>query len=125
MSYNDSDWAWDMDDRKDTTSFVFYMRDTTFIWSSKKQSIVTFSTCKAEYIVTKSCVYHSIWLRRLLIELWMPQEKPTEIYVNNSSVIALAENLIFHDKSKYIDTRFHHLRDCITNKKIEVKYVKI
>jgi len=55
----------------------------------------------------------------------MPQEKPTEIYVNNSSVIALAKNLIFHDRSKYIDTRFHHLRDCITNKKIEVKYVKI
>ena len=44
--------------------------------------------------------------------------------MDNSSVIALAKNPMFHDKNKYIDTRFHYLRDCITNKKVEVKYVK-
>jgi hypothetical protein len=54
----------------------------------------------------------------------MPQEKPIEIYMDNSLVIALANNLVFHDRSKHIDTRFHYLRDCIANKKIEVKYVK-
>jgi hypothetical protein len=30
-----------MDDRKSTTSFLFYMGDTKFTWSSKKLSIVT------------------------------------------------------------------------------------
>ena len=54
----------------------------------------------------------------------MPQEKPIEIYMDNSLVIALANNLVFHDRSKHIDTRFHYLRDCIANKEIEVKYVK-
>jgi hypothetical protein len=82
------------------------------------------STCEAEYITTTSCVYYSIWLKRLLKELWMPQEKPTEIYVDNSSTIILAKNPVFHDRSKHIDTRFHYLRDCIANKKIKVKYMK-
>jgi hypothetical protein len=54
----------------------------------------------------------------------MPQVKLAEIYMDNSSVIALAKNLVFHDRSKHIDTRFHYLRDCIANKKIKVKYVK-
>jgi hypothetical protein len=36
----------------------------------------------------------------------------------------IAKNLVFHNRSKYIDTRFHYLRDCITNKEVEVKYVK-
>ena len=54
----------------------------------------------------------------------MSQEKPTKIYVDNSLAIALAKNIIFHDKSKHIDTRFHYLRYCIANKEIEVKYVK-
>ena len=54
----------------------------------------------------------------------MPQEKPTKIYVDNSSAIALAKNPVFYDKSKHIHTRFHYLRDCIANKEIEVKYVK-
>jgi hypothetical protein len=66
IGYSDSDWAGDIDDRKSITSFVSYMRDITFIWNSKKQSIVTLSTCEVEYVVTKLCIYHSIWLRRLL-----------------------------------------------------------
>jgi hypothetical protein len=82
------------------------------------------STCEAEYIATTSCVCYSIWLRRLLKELWMPQKKPIEIYVDNSSTIILAKNPVFYDRSKHIDTRFYYLRDYITNKKIKVKYVK-
>jgi hypothetical protein len=54
----------------------------------------------------------------------MPQEKPTEIYMDNSSVIALAKNPIFHNRSKHINTRFHYLWDCITNKEVKVKDVK-
>jgi hypothetical protein len=64
------------------------------------------------------------WLRRLLKKLWMPQDKPTKIYVDNSSIIFLVKNPIFHDRSKNIDIIFHYPRDYITNKKVEVKYVK-
>ena len=113
-----------MDDRKSITSFVFYMRDTTFTWSLKKQSKVTLSTREAEYVAIISYVCHSIWLRWLLKELWISQEKSIENYVDNSSAIVLVKNLFFHDRSKHIDTRFHYLRDCITNKKVEIKYVK-
>jgi len=64
MSYIDNDWAEDIDDRKSTTCFVFYVGDTTFIFSSKKQHIFTLSTYKVEYVVTTTCVCHSIWLKR-------------------------------------------------------------
>ena len=43
-----------MDDRKSTTSFVFFMGDTAFTWMSKKQPIITLSTCEAEYVVATS-----------------------------------------------------------------------
>jgi len=48
VGYSDSDWGGDVDDRKSTTGFVFYLRSSAFIWSSKKQPIVTLSTCEAE-----------------------------------------------------------------------------
>jgi hypothetical protein len=54
----------------------------------------------------------------------MPQDKPTKIYIDNSSIIVLVRNPIFHDKSKNINIIFHYPWDCITNKKVEVKYVK-
>ena len=36
VGYNDSGWSGDMDDRKSTTGFLFYMGDTAFTWVSKK-----------------------------------------------------------------------------------------
>jgi hypothetical protein len=58
-----------MDDKKIITDFVFNMRETTFTWNSKNQSIITLSTCEAIYVVIIACFYHFIWLRRLLKEL--------------------------------------------------------
>jgi hypothetical protein len=67
--YNDSDWVGNLKDRKGTTEFVFFMRETTFTWTSKKQSIVALSTCEAEYIVVASCMCHAIWLKKLMEDL--------------------------------------------------------
>ncbi|KAM2065116.1 hypothetical protein EV1_027912 [Malus domestica] len=124
VGYSDSDWAGDSDDRKSTTGFVFFMGDTAFTWMSKKQQIVTLSTCEAEYVAATSCVCHAIWLRNLLKELSTPQEGPTEIYVDNKSAIALAKNPVFHDRSKHIDIRYHYIRECIARKDVQVEYVK-
>jgi hypothetical protein len=61
-----SDWCGDIDDHKSISGYVFYMGDTTFTWLSKKQPIVTLSTCEAEYVAASLGVSHAIWLRRLL-----------------------------------------------------------
>ncbi|KAH9726094.1 hypothetical protein KPL70_008130 [Citrus sinensis] len=124
IGYSDSDWGGDVDDRKSTTGFVFFMGDTTFTWMSKKQPIVTLSTCEAEYVATTSSVCHAIWLRNLLKKLSLAQEEPTEICVDNKSTIALSKNPVFHDRSKHIDTRYHFIRECIARKEVQIKYVK-
>ena len=41
--------------------------------------------------------------------------------MDNSSVIALTKNPVF----KHFDTIFHYPRDFITDKEVEVKYIKI
>jgi hypothetical protein len=120
FSYSDSDWAGDMDDRKSTTGFVFYMGDTTFTWTSKKQPIVTLSTYEAEYVAATSSVCHAVWLRNLLKELHMSQVEATEIFVDNKSALALAKNPVFHDRSKHIDTRYHFIRECIARRKFNL-----
>ncbi|KAL5789684.1 hypothetical protein ACOSQ2_004572 [Xanthoceras sorbifolium] len=54
VGYSDSDWGGDIDDRKSTSGFVFFMGNTAFTWMSKKQPIVTLSTCEAEYVAATS-----------------------------------------------------------------------
>ncbi|XP_022895465.1 uncharacterized protein LOC111409681 [Olea europaea var. sylvestris] len=78
VGYSHSDWGRDSDDRKSTTGYVFYLGDTAFTWSSKKQSIVTLSTCEAEYVAPTSSVCHAIWLRNLLKTLGVSQKEPIE-----------------------------------------------
>ena len=96
----------------------------TFTWMSKKQSIVILLMYEAEYVATIASVCHAWWLRSLLKELHLDVKDEAAIYVDNKSTIALAKNLVFHDLSKYIDTRFHFIRECIARKEVQVKYVK-
>ena len=121
---SDSDQAGDTDDRKSTTGFVFYMGDTEFTWTSKKQPVVSLSTCKAKYVAATSSVCHAILLRSLLKELQMLQEEATKIFVDNKLALALAKNPVFHDRSKHIDTRFHFIRECIARKEVHLEFVK-
>lgn len=118
LGYSDSDWCGDVDDRKSTSGYVFFMGDTAFTWLSKKQPIVTLSTCEAEYVAASWCVCHAIWVRNLLSKLEQKQNEATEIRVDNKSAIELAKNPVNHERSKHIDVRFHFIRD-------EVKYENV
>ncbi|KAF8378940.1 hypothetical protein HHK36_028365 [Tetracentron sinense] len=121
---HDSDWAGDLDEWKSTRGYVFFMGNTAFSWSSKKQPIITLSTCEAEYVAASSGVCHAIWLRNMLKELQIVQEEPTKIYMDNKSAIALAKNPILHERSKHIDTRFHFIREHVKDEEIELIHVK-
>lgn len=123
FGFSDSDWGGDVNDRKSTTGFVFFMGTAVFAWSSKKQAIVTLSTCEAEYVAAASCVCHAIWLRRMLKSLKFVQDGATNVFVDNKSAIALAKNPVFHDRSKHIDTKYHFIRECIGRKEIQLKHV--
>jgi hypothetical protein len=111
VGYSDSDWCRDIDDHKSTSGYVFFIVDTTFTWLSKKQPIVTLSTCEAEYVAASWCVCNAIWLRILLSKMELKQLDATVIQVDNKSTIELAKNPVNHERSKHIDVRFHFIRD--------------
>ncbi|KAG6496256.1 hypothetical protein ZIOFF_044115 [Zingiber officinale] len=92
IGYSDSDCGGDCDDQRSTSGFAFFVRDTAFSWMSKKQPIVTLSTCETEYIAASSCVSHAIWLRSLLKEIKFEQSEATQICIDNKSTIALGKN---------------------------------
>ncbi|GAB2268299.1 hypothetical protein Dimus_038706 [Dionaea muscipula] len=124
MGYSDSDWAGDIDERKSTTGWVFMAGTTTVSWASKKQLIVALSSSKPEYVAAAACVSHAVWLRKLLAELQLKQERPMMIHVDNQSAIAIAKNPVYHDRSKHIDVRFYFLREAIAQKEVELSFVR-
>lgn len=72
-------------------------------WSSKKQSIVTLSTCEAKYVGATSSACQSVWLSNIMSQICFNLEGPVKIYVDYISAINLEKNPVFHEKSKHID----------------------
>ena len=96
----DSDWAGDLDDRRSTTGYLFFINNGPVSWSTRKQTSVATSSTQAEYQALSSAVKEAIWLRTFLKELGFSQSSLTIIHQDNQSTIALAKNPIHHGKSK-------------------------
>jgi len=47
------------------------------------------------------------------------------IYCDNQSYVKLFENLIFHERSKHINIRYHNLRDCVARRIMLLEYTSI
>ena len=124
FGFTDSDYAGDSDDRKSTSGYVFMMGSAAISWCSKKQPIVTLSTTEAEYVAATACACQAIWLRNILEELHFQQEGATTIYCDNSSAIKLSKNPVLHGRTKYIDVRFHFLRELTRDEIIDFLYCK-
>ena len=43
--------------------------------------------------------------------------------IDNKSAISLCKKPVHHDKSKHINTRYHYIRDCEEEGKVEVDHV--
>jgi len=119
IAYCDSDYAGDIEDRKSTSGYVFKMPNGVVAWSLKKQPVVSLSTTEAEFISAAACAAHSIWMRRVLENLGVKQEKCI-ILCDNSSTIKLSKNLVMHGKSKHIHVRFHFLRELANQGEVEL-----
>lgn len=123
VGYSDSDLAGDIDDRKSTSGVAYFLGENIISWVSQKQKIVALSSCEAEYIAASTAACQGIWLGRLLDYLRKQTKGKVTLKVDNKSAIALCKNPVYHDRSKHIDTRYHFIRECVENGKIEVEYV--
>ena len=92
---------------------------------SKKQTSVSLSTAKADYIAACSAYSKVVWLQKLLSGLFDLELDVTCIYCDNQSCIKLSENPVFHDKSKHVDINYQYIRDMVEKRVVKLQYVAI
>jgi len=113
-----SHYAGDLEDRKNTSGYVFMLGGGVISWASKKQPIVSLSTTEEEFIADTLCACQCVWLKRILEHL----EEAIVLFCDNESTIKLSKNLVLHGRSNYIDVKFHFLRDLCNNGVIKLEY---
>ena len=87
VRYIDNDFAGNTKDKKSTSGYPFHLGIGVVDWASKKQLVVTLSLAEAEYVARKTC--QVVWMRRILKNLMQAQDRPTTIYCDNKSAIAI------------------------------------
>ncbi|PKU81219.1 uncharacterized protein LOC110112043 [Dendrobium catenatum] len=122
-SYTDSDWAGDTQDWKSMSGYCNFLGSSLISWSVKKQNAVARSSTEAEYRALASAAAEVTWIRRLLQELHCTQTTATSLFCDNTSAIALANNHIFHARTKHIEVDCHYIRHCIKDKSIQIHHI--
>jgi hypothetical protein len=110
LGYSDSDMAGDVDDRKSTSGVTYFFRKSPVSWLSQKQKVVVQSSGEAEYIAAATATCQGVWLGRLLGDLMNEEPERVVLNIDNKSAISLCKNLVHHDMSKHIDTKYHYIR---------------
>ncbi|KAJ8641623.1 hypothetical protein MRB53_018317 [Persea americana] len=125
--YSDSDWAGCVDDMRSTSGYCFSFGSAIFSWCSKKQEAIAQSTAEAEYVAAAAAVNQALWLRKLMADLYMEQKESTQILamadlhmeqkertqilVDNQAAISIANNPVFHGKTKHFKLKLYFLRE--------------
>ncbi len=101
--YTDADWVGNGSDRRSTSGFMFSFGSVAVSYSSKKQPIVALSSTEAEYRGAAIVACEVIWLQKLFSDLGHSVDALVVIYCDNISSILLANNPVYHARTKHIE----------------------
>ena len=121
--FTDADWAGSPTDRKSTSGRIFSIMSTTVSWYSRKWRSMALSSAETDYMAASLATCKAIWMRKILVGLFGSHLEPIVIYCDNQSCIKLSANPVFHDRSKHIDIRYHHIIDCVQQRVMLLSYI--
>ncbi|GJW60282.1 hypothetical protein Tco_0109617 [Tanacetum coccineum] len=80
------------------------------------------SSAEAEYVVAAGCCAQVLWIKSQLADYDVLYDK-VPIFYDNTSAIAISNNIVLHSRRKHIDIRYHFIRDHILKGDIELHFV--
>uniref|UniRef100_A0A2A4J3A4 Reverse transcriptase Ty1/copia-type domain-containing protein n=1 Tax=Heliothis virescens TaxID=7102 RepID=A0A2A4J3A4_HELVI len=123
IGFVDADWGSNMIDRRSFTGYCFLYSGCVISHECRKQQTVALSSTEAEYMAICEASKEAIFLKNLLSELIISNNNPIVLYNDSQSAQNLADNNMYHRRSKHIDIRFHFIREIVEKKIIKLNYL--
>ena len=121
--YCDADWGGCLECRRSTTGYAFLSADACVSWTSKKQPTVALSSTEAEYMACSAACQEVKWLLNFEALPAIPVTPPMILWCDNQGAVLLSLNGIRHQRTKYIDLRYHFIRDMVKENLVSIKHI--
>ncbi|KAJ9688831.1 hypothetical protein PVL29_014468 [Vitis rotundifolia] len=121
--FTDADWAGSVIDRRSTSGYCTFVGGNLVTWWSKKQSVVARSSAEAEFRAVAHGICEVLWIKQLLEELKVANPLPMKVFYDNKVVIAIAHNLVLHDRTKHVEVDKHFIKEKLENGLIVMPYI--
>ena len=123
QGYCDADYAGDLAQAKSTTGYLLFLAGGVIMWKSKLQSIIAQSTTEAEYIAINAAAKEIAFIRALLEELKLFTQNKIPLYTDNNGALLLANNPVYHERTKHISVKYHLIRDYINKGMLDLIFI--
>lgn len=122
-AYADADWGSDPSDRKSITGWIAMLGGDPVSWASKKQKVVSQSSCEAELYAEAAAINEIKWLRGLLDELGLSEAHTPILFGDNQSTQSLTRNGIKSERTKHVDIKYHFVTDEVARGRVQLQWV--
>ena len=92
-------------------------------WASKKQKVVSQSTCEAELYAEAAAINETKWLCGLMKEIGLNVTSTPIIYGDNQSAQALSMNGIKSERTKHVAIKYAFIYDEVTKGNVVLQWI--
>uniref|UniRef100_A0A803LWA5 Uncharacterized protein n=1 Tax=Chenopodium quinoa TaxID=63459 RepID=A0A803LWA5_CHEQI len=111
--YSDADWGGCQFSSRSLSAYTVFLGSCLVSWKTKKQRSVSKSSAESEYRSMSVTNSEMEWLHDLLEDLQVKIELPVTLSCDNTSAEHLAQNPMFHEKTKHLKRDMHYVRDLV------------
>nr|GEU75737.1 zinc finger, CCHC-type [Tanacetum cinerariifolium] len=114
--YTDASSISNTEDNSSTSGWVFLLGGGEIPWASKKQTCITGSTMKYEFMALAAASKEAEWLKNLLLKipLWVKSIAPISIRFDSAATLAKDYSHMYNRKSRHLGVRHSMIRELIT-----------